>query len=604
MRLNYRILATASIILLMPINRATAQITIGDQLTFAFKDGGESQSCVVAPGLKTQCPKGRILVTRDQINAPARFEFGVGAPPTGLVVGRDLDKPNMKPIAATFNSVPDAQYYYVATDHDLVSLANGDVLYIGIAVSKRPVTPEPDWFKNTTRRRGNGLTASPNDYGPGVRTVALTWRSQDGGASFHYLSEFDPARQAGVNGAFIGAYPQFRSDSNNAAIQSKPWDMGGSDGPLAKVVPGTNRVLLSWRVVGYYPKPGQKEFVPDIYNQVNKTFLLESDGGAAWQYDGFVGGNWWRMGIVPLFGKAEKPLGYGKSNQRLVIGAGDLTAVATYTITPSDEFTIKSWEFDDARPEGKPYGWTSDPHKDPLSQFIGGNVWACTVVARAPGNSSQIIMVYPHSYSAPHTLAGTGNGCVFTFFDADKGSYAEGTPITPLDPSPTSYILHPTLIESGGGPVLLYWYDLNSKTMQGKIRGRIITGNGAYTEDFEISRTGGMSAPFAINQGHWFGDYHTGGGFVDSSSASLTAQTARFYPIWIQPEGFIHYAEVAYTYKNFAALSGMQVNGKLIGTHTVPQGAWKTNAQPMKLSKVLSPNLRREQDEYRQGPKR
>jgi hypothetical protein len=56
-------------------------------------------------------------------------------------------------------------------DHNLVSLANGDLIFSTGAFSKKHVDPfpKPGWFDYTYR----------GEFGPGARTVLLTWRSTD-----------------------------------------------------------------------------------------------------------------------------------------------------------------------------------------------------------------------------------------------------------------------------------------------------------------------------------------------------------------------------------------------------------------------------------------
>ena len=116
---------------------------------------GEAQSTIVAPGLKSQCRAGRFLVSNDSLRPPA----------AGLVTGRDLDHLGGPDTIAKFDdppgmtaprSLPQAyrdpnanpklypRYAFVTNDHDLVTLSNGDVLYLTGAASRAYV--QVPWF--------------------------------------------------------------------------------------------------------------------------------------------------------------------------------------------------------------------------------------------------------------------------------------------------------------------------------------------------------------------------------------------------------------------------------------------------------------------------
>jgi hypothetical protein len=162
--------------LLCVCSSAFAQsVVVLDERSFPIA-AGETQSTVVRPG-HPQCAGGRVLVSNDWVRPPAT---------TGIVVYRDLNEPATAMHESTFNVMPDKDNYAFGTnDHDLVSLPNGDVLYMAGAFSKTAVTPEPTWWK--TAYRGN--------FGPGARTLLLVWRSTDCGKTFQYQAnmKFDPA---------------------------------------------------------------------------------------------------------------------------------------------------------------------------------------------------------------------------------------------------------------------------------------------------------------------------------------------------------------------------------------------------------------------------
>lgn len=166
---------------------ADEPINIKDDVGFAFV-GGEMQSTVIGPGQHAKCPAGRILITTD---------LPVGT--TGTIKYRDLTNPPGAVVTSTVQDAPGAgtTFRYGTADHDLVALPNGDILYITGAFSRAPVTPKPAWFDQTYRW----------DFGPGARTVVLTWRSKNCGETFEYVPEllYDPATE---NGGWC-ALPQY-----------------------------------------------------------------------------------------------------------------------------------------------------------------------------------------------------------------------------------------------------------------------------------------------------------------------------------------------------------------------------------------------------------
>lgn len=134
---------------------------------------GEGQSTVVAPGSHPDCPAGRILASTEDM--PGQ---------TGTVAYRDLDKNETK--ISTFGP-PDADHYgWGTSDHDLVSLSNGEVLYLTGAFSRAPLQSQPAWWDSAYRW----------NFGPGARSVLLAWRSKNCGKTFEFAPEltFDPAR--------------------------------------------------------------------------------------------------------------------------------------------------------------------------------------------------------------------------------------------------------------------------------------------------------------------------------------------------------------------------------------------------------------------------
>ena len=542
---------------------ALAQLKVSNTAILNFNGAGEAQSTVIAPKLKQQCPSGRFLVSRD----------GLRPPSTGLVVSRDLDKPTMTPIQATFDAVPNAQDYSFGTnDHDLITLSNGDVLYITGAFSKRLLTPKPLWFDNTFR----------GTFGPGARSVILTWRSTDGGQTFQYLSEFDPATVE--NG--LGAYPQFRWDNGNK-VTSAPWDMGGTDGPLVKVFPGDVLYMTNW-IVGYHPKPGGTGFVPDPNNPVNKTLLLTSKGGTSWTSAGVLEGGFWRLGMASALKSTsmQTPIAFGGSNS---VFTGQKSAPMSYSFGAASNVPTGQW------------GWEGDD-LGMLKKHIQAKIWACTIVARVHSASNTAVLVFPDTYPS------RGNGCRVYFYDIDKDKFCEADPIVPEDGSAKSCVLHPTIIDSGTGPLLLYWYDMNGNTLKGKIRGRVIAGSGTYTNDFDISTDQDKPYSFdlTVANKYWYGDYHTAGGFVAAKTINrfqkIDVRTVRFFPMWVQPDQTIRYGEVSYSYmpnKLALVFSSPNFNRKIEIKHIRPE-LWKKSLHRVALKDVPAVKQQQQLNEYKQ----
>jgi hypothetical protein len=156
-------------------------ITVRDDVGLAF-DGGEVQSTVVPPGVHDDCQGGRIIISSDANIAR-----------TGSIRYRDLHDPAAPLLEATIAEAPGASdesvFKYGSADHDIVTRPNGDVLLIVAAFSKAPVSTKPAWFDQTYRW----------GFGPGARSVMMTWRSTNCGKTFEYAPEllYDSAVEAG-----------------------------------------------------------------------------------------------------------------------------------------------------------------------------------------------------------------------------------------------------------------------------------------------------------------------------------------------------------------------------------------------------------------------
>src|SRR5437763_7871149 len=274
-------------------------LSVSDVMTMSI-NAGEAQSTIVPPGLKTQCQQGRFVVTNDRLR-----------PPSSVVSGRNLDQTSGPLVASTFDmgalgvnyndDYTKSSYWVGTNDHDLVTLSNGDVLYITGAWSRMSMNPkghgpmasefqmkDPNWFKKTAREMCTSKDAEGNcrgwyAFGPNARSVVLTFRSTDCGEHFEFISEMDPVRFGGGTCAL----PQLRGSGPTTF----DYDMGGSDGQLIKVDPANDHIYLTFPCVGYHADPAKlPEFVIDSNNKINQTLVLMSDSaGSSWKSLGYIG---------------------------------------------------------------------------------------------------------------------------------------------------------------------------------------------------------------------------------------------------------------------------------------------------------------------------
>jgi hypothetical protein len=118
------------------------------------------------------------------------------------------------------------------------------------------------------------------------------------------------------------------------------------------------------------------------------------------------------------------------------------------------------------------------------------------------------------------------------------GSWTALPPIAPSSPDPDNFVLHLTAIDIGQGPILLYWYDVDTVTYEARIRGRFVTADNQWSWDFTIG------ASFDVTTAaDWYGDYHTAGGYRETTSGAIDYN---YYPVWIQPDGKVHFTRVQF----------------------------------------------------------
>ena len=152
-----------------------------------------------------------------------------------------------------------------------------------------------------------------------------------------------------------------------------------------------------------------------------------------------------------------------------------------------------------------------------------------TILARSP-SSNKLVLAFMDTLENDK-----GDGYRVYLFDGND-SWTALPPIAPLSPNKNNFILHLTAIDPGAGPILLYWYDVDTVTGKASIRARLITSDISYTSDFAIAESFGVLSP------KWYGDYHTAGGYAVSRLS-----TSHFYPVWVQPDGRVHFTHVLYT---------------------------------------------------------
>src|SRR5262245_28903887 len=191
------------------------EFEVADAMTISASGAGEIQSTVIAPG-KAGCPTGRLLVSNDSISPPT----------SGVIQYRDLG--SLDTHSSQFDAFQEweSQELQLAVDDDLVSLTNGDVLYVRRVRIKSTLAPNtPAWFDTTWANK-------VGSWGPGTRVGVAVWRSTDGGQSFHHIATIDPATLEDGSGAL----PQPNRDPDtHQLIFAAPWANGGTDGSLSMV---------------------------------------------------------------------------------------------------------------------------------------------------------------------------------------------------------------------------------------------------------------------------------------------------------------------------------------------------------------------------------
>lgn len=594
------------LLLFTPAAALAQSISVSDAMLIS-SNAGEAQSTVVPPGHQ-KCPNGRFLVTNDRAR-----------PPSGVVSGRDLDQMTGTPIASTFTlgtlasnfdaNMEKSKYFFGTNDHDLVTLPNGDVLYLTGAFSRMPLgsnggingpggRPFPvnvqGLFADTNRNicqqwdaAGNCVKQYP--FGPNVRSVMLVFRSKDCGVNFDFVSEMDPLRFSGGTCAL----PQFRRDANNNIIPFKPWDMGGTDGQLVKVDPSNGNIYMTFQCVGYLPNDSFTSPAPDDKKPINKTLVLMSDtGGTSWKSLGYIEQATWRFGIVPQANGALK-FGYANSvfsgKQDL---KGDYVFDKTGTPAPGANWTWKSW-----------WNFGGDP-KIPFTR-AHMNIMGVPVLTRVPGGSKSVVLIFPDKFGDK------GYGYhVFFYYPTQPQSFAEADSILPANAGASNVVFNLAVADPGEGPVLLYWTDFDAATQKATIRGRFVTGPDELSEDRVISLDAGADHSFSIPTQYWMGDYHTAGAFshrvgrvMEQGQVKVDLRSVRyeFYPMWVETDGNVHYARVEYSNDPLLLTKTVKMKLTQLRVSRVPSNRRSSGLPPIELRRIAHPEDREPEIHRRVG---
>ena len=507
--------------------RPRVPFSISDQASYGI-NSAECVLAVIPPGKKSQCPKGRVLIANDKVNDPA----------VGFVTYADLNTLGTTQ-KSSFEAIPVSNVTVAGNDHELIALTNGDLVYMRVAWIQRPLKVKPAWFDFSYNFDKNNANTDAIIQGPGVRKGLAVWRSTDGGENFTYASTFDPALAEDGSGAL----PMKHKRTAAPGSDSQPlFRNGGTDGPLARVNRKNNKIYATLWCIGSKQDTSKRGYFADENKRLNKSFVLVSDdGGLSWKSLGFIEVPVWRGHIVPLEnGKVciadENALFFGTPK------AGGKYQFDTVGIAPSGpaygEVSLKG-------DKKKPSQFAIDAGVDDL---MGATNIQCTIAFRT-GEKNDVGIAYPVN------LGDSGKGFALYFHDRANKAFAGGDVIKPMVKGKFNFIMHVSSIDLGSGPVLLYWYDVNSTTKSITMRGRLITGTGTHSSDFTIARTQGEPTSFDLALPRKsFGDYHQADGYIEE--VPLPKGTAvspvpgkyryHFFPLWVQPDNTTHLAQVSY----------------------------------------------------------
>jgi hypothetical protein len=278
--------------------------------------------------------------------------------------------------------------------------------------------------------------------------------------------------------------------------------------------------------------------------ELDRTVVMMSlDHGNTWDRAAVLPFSAWRLDVVPLanyklafadhgwnkdllegnaFVLPDYPIGYG------ILSAADAPAF----LAPSK---IGQW------------GWTTHPFTNRSvlynsvkedDDYMNTNVPTQTVLTRSP-SSNNLLMVHPDS------IAQGADGYRLYSYD-ENSSWMPLFPIVPTSPAGDSFVLHPTPVDAGVGPILLYWYDVDTDKKQASITGRLVVRDDMHTLDFGISRDQSSHYWFdATEAAVFYGDYHTAGAYYVKALGDWKSYEYHYYPVWIE-NGWVHVAHVTF----------------------------------------------------------
>jgi len=507
-----RCLSVLIFALCIPSNQvlADATLSISDKIIFAMK-AGEAQSTVIAPNINLKCPAGRLLVSNDFLVRRTPY-------PDGAVVWRDLTDLDGNTGKATFGGMPNAQYFTMGTDHDLVSLKDGTVLLIDMVSSKAPISPKPQWFDDTYRDNKNS-----GDFGPGARTAIGIWRSTDCGTTFSFASLIETA-DYGDGSCAWPQRPEWNPDAHH------PLDMGGSDGISARVTADRERVIIVNQCVGYMPDPNVHDAFVLTNKRIDKSLVFESaDKGLTWKFVATFPKAAWRRSFVDHGQNVDFAVGPGVS-----VGTrqqnGTLDVASTAQVVPN---------------AGQ--GGLKTAGAGALDATYG-NIWGHVILTHVPGTKRTLIA---EPVQMTRASSNVNSGYRVFLYDHSVEKFAELPPILPASDQPDNFMMHLVAIDLGIGPVLLYWSEFDLATKTALVRGRFIFNRAEFSDDFIISRQNGQTATWALdpNAHYWYGDYQTASAYMETTSAGPPGDTVTFdyFPMWIEANRTVDAAHIRVT---------------------------------------------------------
>jgi hypothetical protein len=507
----------------------------------------EVQSTVVPPGINPNCPQGRLLINND------------GAKNPGQIALVDLDYLEVQgpatanialPPGWTEPPAPDDTRRVQSNDQEIITLPDGVVLLLKMGQTRAPLKSEPDWFSTTYKvpKNNAGVYQFGDAWGPGARSEIFVWSSRDCGRNFAFLSGIDTALLDDEYGT-----PQDGSGGLPNPIEGMPlgpYQMGGTDGPLARVDPVTGDVFVSIQLVGTRPATTSPFTLSGT--KLNRTVVMMStDKGQTWSRaaaDRFTG---WRMSMVRRpsnflsLGSLGNVIKNGVKLQDVAfIHPGEPVGFIPDPVIPSV-----------AIPAPEPYGWDTGICEHVLladsscaalgSKFIRMALTTRVLMTRS-ASSENLLLSYKDTF-------GGGKGDGYRLYGYDDGIWVNLPPIAPaVQTHPAqifhNYVFHVTSVDAGRGPLFFYWYDVDIGFSQFTMRGRLVTQDWQYTGDFAVSRDSNL-APRSVdvNSPRSYGDYHTAGAYFAPAAPGLSTGTYHYFPVWIEPGDKIHFAHVTYT---------------------------------------------------------